>query len=104
LRKKVNWILDADIRDFFSRLDRAWLEKFLEHRIAGKRILRLIRKWLSAGVIEDGKWSDTQSGCRTQMQSHTPIAHTVFARSHNSENAASDPFVVTRAHCSHAAR
>jgi RNA-directed DNA polymerase len=61
-KKKVNFVLHADIRDFFSTLDRAWLEKFLEHRIADKRILRLIRKWLSAGVIENGSWSDTPEG------------------------------------------
>ena len=54
LRKKVNWVLDADICDFFSRLDHVWIEKFLGHRIADKRVLRLIRKWLNAGVIEDG--------------------------------------------------
>ncbi len=56
--RKVNWVLDADISDFFSTLDRTWLRRFLEHRIADKRILRLIDKWLAAGVIEDGKWSD----------------------------------------------
>ncbi len=61
-RKKVNWVLDADIRDFFSKLDRAWLERFIEHRIADKRVLRLIRQWLSAGVIEDGKWAATDEG------------------------------------------
>ena len=61
-RKKVNWVLDADIRDFFSRLDQSWLEKFLEHRIADKRVLRLIQKWLRAGVIEDGEWSQTEEG------------------------------------------
>jgi RNA-directed DNA polymerase len=61
-RKKVNWVLDADIRDFFSRLDHVWIEKFLEHRIADKRVLRLIRKWLDAGVIEDGEWSETLEG------------------------------------------
>ena len=61
-RKKVNWVLDADIRDFFSKLDRAWLERFIEHRIADKRVLCLIRKWLSAGVIEDGKWAATDEG------------------------------------------
>src|SRR5271154_6091928 len=48
--KKVNWILDADVSDFFSKLDQAWLKKFLEHRIADKRVLRLIDKWLAAGV------------------------------------------------------
>ena len=53
-RKKVNWVLNADICDFFTRLDHSWIEKFLEHRIADKRVLRLIRKWLNAGVIEDG--------------------------------------------------
>ena len=53
--KKVNWVLDADIRDFFDQLDRGWLQKFLGHRIADKRVLRLIDKWLSAGVIEDGE-------------------------------------------------
>src|SRR5664279_2772172 len=61
-RKKVNWVLDADIRDFFNQLDRAWLRRFLEHRIADKRVLRLIDKWLAAGVIEDGKWSETLVG------------------------------------------
>jgi group II intron reverse transcriptase/maturase len=61
-RKKVNWVLDADIRDFFGQLDQAWLRKFLQHRIADKRVLRLIDKWLAAGVIEDGAWSATQDG------------------------------------------
>jgi RNA-directed DNA polymerase len=61
-RKRVNWVLDADIRDFFGQLDRAWLRKFLGHRIADKRVLRLIDRWLAAGVIEDGTWSATQEG------------------------------------------
>ena len=61
-RKKVNWVPDADIRDFFGRLDRAWLRKFLGHRIADKRVLRLADKWLAAGVIEDGTWSETPQG------------------------------------------
>ena len=61
-RKKVNWVLDADIRDFFGQLDRAWLRRFLEHRIADKRVLRLIDKWLAAGVVEDGQWSETERG------------------------------------------
>jgi RNA-directed DNA polymerase len=60
--RKVNWILDADISDFFSRLDHVWVKKFLEHRIADKRVLRLIGKWLAAGVIEDGNWSETIGG------------------------------------------
>jgi RNA-directed DNA polymerase len=55
-RRKVSWVLDADISDFFGSLDRGWLEKFLEHRIADQRVLRLIQKWLAAGVIENGEW------------------------------------------------
>ena len=62
VRKKVNYVLDADIRDFFSRLDQGWLERFLEHRIADRRVLRLIQKWLRAGVIENGEWSSTKEG------------------------------------------
>src|SRR5215472_2942295 len=62
LRKKVNWVLDADIRDFFTSLDHGWLEKFLEHRIGDKRVLRLVQKWLKAGVIEDGSWAKSEEG------------------------------------------
>jgi group II intron reverse transcriptase/maturase len=51
---RVNWILDADIRSFFDRIDQQWLFRFLEHRIGDERILRLIRKWLQAGVLDDG--------------------------------------------------
>src|SRR5437660_692175 len=61
-KKRVNWVLDADIRDFFTSLDQSWLAKFLGHRIADKRVLRLIGKWLSAGVIENGAWSQTVEG------------------------------------------
>ena len=61
-RKKVNWILEADICDFFTKLDHIWLRKFLEHRIADKRVLRLIDKWLAAGVIEDGRWAASGQG------------------------------------------
>jgi group II intron reverse transcriptase/maturase len=48
---QVNWILDADIRSFFDRIDQTWLVRFLEHRISDKRIIRLVRKWLKAGVL-----------------------------------------------------
>src|SRR5437868_6325749 len=51
---KVNWILDADIRSFFDEVNQEWLVRFLEHRIGDARIIRLIRKWLKAGVLEDG--------------------------------------------------
>lgn len=53
--RKVNWVLDADIRGFFDTLDHGWLVKFVEHRIADRRVVRLIQKWLNAGVLEDGK-------------------------------------------------
>jgi RNA-directed DNA polymerase len=76
-RKKVNWVLDADICDFFSRLDHDWVEKFLEHRIADRRVLRLIRKWLNAGVIEDGKWSETLEGS-SQGGSVSPLLANVY--------------------------
>ncbi len=76
-RKKVNWVLDADIRDFFTNLDHGWLEKFLEHRIADRRVLRLIRKWLAAGVIEDGDWSATVQGA-PQGASVSPLLANVY--------------------------
>src|SRR6185437_12362165 len=62
LRKKVNWVLDADIRGFFDAIDHGWLVKFIEHRIADGRVLRLIQKWLSAGVLEDGKKIELEAG------------------------------------------
>jgi group II intron reverse transcriptase/maturase len=61
-RRKVNWVLDADIRDYFTSLDHSWLERFLGHRIADRRVLHLIQKWLRAGVVEDGQWSETDQG------------------------------------------
>jgi RNA-directed DNA polymerase len=62
VRKKVNWVLDADVRDFFGSVVHEHLVKFVEHRIADRRILRLIRKWLRAGVSEEGNWSRTEVG------------------------------------------
>jgi RNA-directed DNA polymerase len=62
MRKRVNWILDADVRTFFDNLSHEWLVKFIEHRIADRRILRLIQKWLKAGVSEEGQWSKTEVG------------------------------------------
>ena len=76
-RRQVNWVLDADIREFFTRLDHRWLMKFVEHRIADKRVLRLIRKWLNAGVIENGKWSQTVEGA-PQGASVSPLLANVY--------------------------
>jgi len=61
-QRKVNWVLDADIKSFFETINHAWLMEFLERRIADPRMLRLIRKWLRAGVSEDGEWSRTEVG------------------------------------------
>jgi hypothetical protein len=76
-RKKVNWVLDADISDFFGSVDRSWLLKFLEHRIADRRVLRLIGKWLAAGVIENGIRSDTEEGT-AQGASASPLLSNVY--------------------------
>ena len=58
----VNWILDADIRSYFDKIDQGWLIKFLEHRIGDERIIRLVRKWLKVGVLDDGIWSVSETG------------------------------------------
>ncbi|MDN6887990.1 group II intron reverse transcriptase/maturase [Variovorax sp. CAN2819] len=58
----VNWILDADIRGFFDSVSQDWLVRFLEHRIGDERVIRLVRKWLKAGVLEDGNWSVSEKG------------------------------------------
>ncbi|MGI8505401.1 MAG: group II intron reverse transcriptase/maturase [Solirubrobacteraceae bacterium] len=76
-RRKVSWVLDADIRDYFTSLDQSWLVTFLEHRIADKRVLRLIQKWLAAGVIENGEWSKTERGT-AQGASVSPLLANVY--------------------------
>ncbi|MCA1695765.1 MAG: group II intron reverse transcriptase/maturase [Actinobacteria bacterium] len=77
-RKHVNWVLDADFSDYFSSLDHQWLERFLEHRIADKRVLRLIQKWLAAGVIENGSWTAFDEGV-PQGASVSPLLGNVYA-------------------------
>ena len=64
LTRKVNWVLDVDIRGFFDAIDHGWLVKFVEHRIADRRVVRLIQKWLNAGVLEDGKRMRVRRGRR----------------------------------------
>mgnify|MGYP000219826737 FL=1 len=61
-RKKVNFVLDADIRDFYGTIDHGWMMKFVEHRIADRRVLRLIQKWLRAGTLQEGDWTETAEG------------------------------------------
>ncbi|HVI69973.1 MAG TPA: reverse transcriptase domain-containing protein, partial [Pyrinomonadaceae bacterium] len=60
--RRINWVLDCDIRGFFDAIDHEWLMKFIEHRVGDRRVLRLIRKWLRAGVSEEGQWSKTVVG------------------------------------------
>ena len=75
--KKVNWVLDADFRDYFSSLDHQWLERFLEHRIADRRVLRLMQKWLAAGVIEKGSWTAFEEGV-PQGASVSPLLGNIY--------------------------
>jgi RNA-directed DNA polymerase len=75
--KKVNWVLDADIRGFFDNVDHGWMLKFLQHRIADRRVLRLIRKWLRAGVSEEGTWSETKVG-RPQGAVISPLLANIY--------------------------
>jgi RNA-directed DNA polymerase len=77
VRRRVNWVLDADFRDYFSSLDHRWLERFLEHRIGDRRVLRLIKKWLAAGVIEDGSWTAFEEGV-PQGASASPLLANVY--------------------------
>ena len=61
-QRKVSWVLDADIRSFFDTLDHGWLMKFVAHRVSDPRMLRLVSRWLTAGVSEEGNWSKTTLG------------------------------------------
>jgi len=61
-RRNINWILDLDIRKFFDSVQHEWIQQFVEHRVADRRVLRLIQKWMRAGVSEEGQWSRTTVG------------------------------------------
>jgi RNA-directed DNA polymerase len=77
LTRKVNWVLDADIRGFFDTIDHGWLVKFVEHRIADQRVVRLIQKWLNAGVLEDGTRTRSDTGT-PQGGSISPLLANVY--------------------------
>ncbi len=77
LTRKVNWVLDLDIRGFFDAIDHGWPVKFIEHRIADRRVARLIQKWLNAGVLEDGKRTLVQEGT-PQGGSASPLLANVY--------------------------
>ena len=76
-QRKVNWVLDADIRGFFDTIDHEWLMKFIEHRIADERVLRHVKKWLNAGVLEDGKLMQVEEGT-PQGGSISPLTANVY--------------------------
>jgi len=75
--RKVNWVLDADIRSFFDTLDHGWLVRFVEHRVADRRVVRLIQKWLAAGVLEDGKRTRSEVGT-VQGGSVSPLLANIY--------------------------
>jgi len=76
-QRKVNWVLDADIRGFFDTIDHGWLVKFIEHRIADRRVIRHVKKWLNAGVLEDGKRIEVERGT-PQGGSVSPLLANVY--------------------------
>jgi group II intron reverse transcriptase/maturase len=76
-KRRVNWVLDADLRSFFDTLDHGWLVKFIEHRIADRRVVRLIQKWLNAGVLEDGKRVRSRAGT-VQGGSISPLLANIY--------------------------
>src|SRR5829696_1197333 len=77
LTRRVNWVLDGDISSFFDKLDHEWLIKFVEHRIADRRVVRLIRKWLNAGVLEAGQWWCSEEGT-PQGGSASPLLANIY--------------------------
>jgi RNA-directed DNA polymerase len=77
LTRKVNWVLDLDIKGFFDGISHEWLVKFVEHRIADRRVVRLIQKWLNAGVLEDGKRTRVEEGT-PQGGSASPLLANVY--------------------------
>jgi group II intron reverse transcriptase/maturase len=75
--KKISWILDADVQSYYDRINHDWMLRFLEHRIADKRMLALIRKWLKAGVLEKGIWAASEEGT-PQGSSISPLLANVY--------------------------
>jgi RNA-directed DNA polymerase len=101
LTRKVNWVLDLDIRGFFEAIDRGWLVKFVEHRIADRRVVRLIQRWLNAGALEDGTrtWSGTgtpQGGSISPLLANVYLHYTfdLWARRWRKAQAHGDMIVV----------
>ncbi len=76
-KRQVNWVLDADLRDFFGSLDQSQLVRFVEHRIGDRRVVRLIQRWLAAGVLEDGAWTPSETGT-AQGGSISPLTANLY--------------------------
>ena len=77
MTQRVNWVLDVDIRTFFDSVDHGWLLRMLAHRIADRRVLRLIERWLKAGILESGRWEPVEVGT-PQGSGISPILANVF--------------------------
>ena len=76
-QRKVSWVLDADIRGFFDAMDHGWVMRFIEHRIADRRVQRHIKKWLNAGILEDGAWREAEEGV-PQGGSISPLLANIY--------------------------
>jgi len=77
ITRKINWVLDADIRSFFDSVDQEWMLRIVAHRIADPRILQLIKRWLRAGILESGEWKETMSGT-PQGAGISPLLANIF--------------------------
>jgi RNA-directed DNA polymerase len=77
MKRQVNWVLDADIRGFFEAISHQWLVKFVEHRIGDRRVVRLIQKWLKAGALENGTWTQQEEGTQ-QGGSASPLLANIY--------------------------
>jgi group II intron reverse transcriptase/maturase len=77
MSQRVNWVLDADIRNFFGSVDHEWMLRMLAHRIADPRVLRLIRMWLEAGILESNEWHETERGT-PQGAGISPLLANIF--------------------------
>jgi retron-type reverse transcriptase len=77
MSQRVNWVLDADIRSFFDSVDHEWLLRMLAHRIADPRVLRLVRMWLEAGILESDAWHETERGT-PQGAGISPLLANIF--------------------------
>jgi RNA-directed DNA polymerase len=100
-RRRVNWVLDGDIRGFFDNLSQEWLVRFMQHRVADPRLLRLLQKWRKAGVSEEGQWSEATRGVPQGAVGspllaniYLPYAFALWVEAWRKKDAAGDMIVV----------